>query len=201
MENLNIQTADEALNHQEVETETPEVETETTENQNPQEKKEVNKDFYKVLWQKKQLEKELQEIKARKQQIEEQRSNEEDLGEYDPDDLAFIEKRAEKIAEKKFNELHNQKEQQVLQLKEEQAFLANHPEAIEKLDAVKRYRDTIDPEMSLKSAWRLLAPAYWYEPQEAPKQQPNLWGNWSIQKATETKDDYKDWENFIGKGT
>lgn len=200
-ENLNIQTVDETLTHQE-ETETHNEGTETSQSpdSSQEEQKEKNKDFYKVLGQKKQLEKEVAELKAWK---EEQASKyaTEDYEWYDEDNVKFIEKRAEIIAEKKFTELQKKQEINQLQLKEEQAFLWLHPEAVEKLDAVKRYRDSIDSDMSLQSAWKLLAPAYWFDT-EKPKPKPtNMgWGG-SIPKSDKATEDYKEWENFIGKGS
>lgn len=199
-EDLNIQTVDEALTHQ-VETETPEVVTETTQtpNESQEEQKEKNKDFYKVLGQKKQLEKDLAERDRKLAELEAKLSTE-DYEWYDEDNVKFIEKRAEIIAEKKFTELQKKQELNQLQLKEEQAFLWLHPEAIEKLDAVKRYRDSIDTEMSLQSAWKLLAPAYWFE-MEKPKPKPaNMgWGG-SVSKNDKPTENYEEWEKFIGKG-
>lgn len=202
------QMADEALNHQEqVETETSMEETETTQDSDiasQEEHKEKNKDFYKVLWQKKQVEKELAELKARKEAQEAKIAQEEDDASdyYNKDDIELIEKRAEKIAERKFNELTKKQQLNDLQLKEEQAFLATHPEAIEKLEAVRRYRDTIDSEMSLQSAWKLLAPAYWHSV-DKPKPKPvNMGWDWDSGKSNSVKDGwFKDWETLIGKGT
>jgi hypothetical protein len=115
-----------------------------------QEKMVPAKDFYKVYGQNKAMEKRLQELEAKYTAPKQ----EEDYGNYQKEDVDFIEKRAQQVAERKFNELSETREKTQLQQKEEQAFLESHPEAIQHLDDIYVFKKNNAPKMSLVNVWK-----------------------------------------------
>ena len=133
------------------------------------------KDFYRIYWEKKSLEKKIQELEAR---IPAQK-HEEDYWSYQKEDVDFIEKRAQAVAERKFQELSEAREKTQLQQKEEQAFLEAHPEAVQYLDGIYELKKNMAPNMSLVRVRK------WYQKlfgDDEPVSRPaSMWGNWSAQ--------------------
>lgn len=143
-ENKNIEEVTSAQND--------EVDTTTEKNE-----RDWKKEYYKEYWTRKQIEKKISDLESKVSSINSQ-SDPIDYGNYNKDEVLFVEKLAEKkaeqIVERKLKSYMEDKHNQELVSKEQQAFLDNHPEAIEDLDRIKKLQKEYFPEKSYSYVYK-----------------------------------------------
>ncbi len=169
---------------------------ETPEGENKTDSKTRGKEEYRLYGQLMQEKKERESVQSRLQQLETrmQPKEEEDFGDLDPDHVKFmderIQKKAERIAEQKFDQILQQRQQSELYQKEEKAFISANPEAIQHLDAINNFRKNVDSNASLASARKVLAPMYWIQERTpAPIISQGVGSTWSQQQTGTTRAD------------
>ena len=146
------------------------------------------KDYFRVYGEMMKYKKWFEELKGEVQTLKSSIPAQEEVyeGDYDKDQVQFVERLAEKkavkIAEQKFNELFKQREQSELQHREEKEFLKANPEAVEYLESIYNFKKNVDPNISLNQAWKWLSRMYWVSNDVTTPPPANMGGAGTISK-------------------
>lgn len=133
------------------------TESETAEETAQKTERDWKKEYYKEYGTRKQIEKKVSDLENRFDSISTP-NQPIDYGDYNKDQVEFIEKLAEKKAgqmiDKKLNSFMENRQNQELVSKEQEAFLDQHPEAIDDLDRIKDLQKQYFPGKSISYVYK-----------------------------------------------
>ena len=133
------------------------TETETAEETAQKNERNWKKEYYQEYWTRKQIEKKVSDLEQKFNTIQSTNQTT-DYGDYNKEQVEFIEKLAEKKAEqlidKKLHSFMDNRQNQELVSKEQEAFLDQHPEAIDDLDRIKDLQRQYFPGKSISYVYK-----------------------------------------------